>query len=81
MYEIYQLGSDLFEIHSSFYGEQAMRGTRLAILTYAVHTLGFKPMELEMALLDMIKRDHNAAHFGINKTFIYSFPKPEKKAS
>ena len=78
MYELYQLDQDLYQIHSSFEGEQAMEGTILAILTYATHTLGFQPSELELALLDMLHKNHDSAHFGLNRKFIYSFTKAEK---
>ena len=50
----------------------------LAIGTYMVSQLGFKPVELEAALLDMLEQDRDAAHFGIMKTFIYSFNKDDK---
>jgi hypothetical protein len=78
MYEIYKLSEDLYQIHSSFSNEQAMEGTRIAILTYATHILGFKPDELETGLLDMLKLNRDSAHFGINRMFIYSFNKSEK---
>jgi hypothetical protein len=58
-----------------------MEGTLLAILTYAVYTLGFDIKELEIALFEMLERDMDGAHFGINRTFIYAFNKNEKKVS
>lgn len=79
MYEIYKLDNGLYQIHSSFYGEKAMEGTLLAILTYAAHTLNFDPNELEFALVDMLQKDKDSAHFGINRTFIYSFNKRDKQ--
>ena len=79
MYEIYKLDHDLYQIHSSFRTEQAMEGTLLAILTYAVQVLGFSASELEAALLDMNEKDHDAAHFGINRGFIFSFNRASKR--
>ncbi len=79
MYEIYKVNEDLYQVHSTFEGRVSMEGTCLAILTYCVHTLGFNANELEFALLDLIKNDHDAAHFGVNRTFIYSFNRNEKR--
>jgi len=78
MYELYQLNQNLYQIHSSEPYHNAMEGTMLAIGTYMVSQLGFKPVELEAALLDMLEQDRDAAHFGIMKTFIYSFNKDDK---
>ncbi len=76
MYELYKLNEDLYQIHSSFAGEQSMEGTLIGVLTYCVHVLGFKPDELEYALLDMLKND--SSQFGINRMFIYSFNRNRK---
>lgn len=79
MYEIYKLDNDLYQVHSTFTGVKSMEGTLLAILTYCTHVLGFNPSELEYALLNMIETENDAAQFGINRDFIYSFSR--KKAS
>lgn len=79
MYEIYKLENDLYQIHSSFRGDKAMEGTLLAILTYATHKLDFAIEELEFAILDMHNRDTDGSHFGINKTFLYSFNRSLRK--
>jgi hypothetical protein len=79
MYELYKLNDDLYQIHSTFRGEQSMEGTLTGIITYASRTLGFKIEELECALLDMLNRDTDAAHFGINRIFIFSFNRSERK--
>jgi hypothetical protein len=76
MYEIYK-NQDLYQIHSNLSGFAAKECSFLALLTYT-HSLGFKPDELQAALLDMLNKDHDSANFGINKTFIYSFNKREK---
>jgi len=78
MYNLYKLGDDLYEIHSSF-GETAMQGTLLAILTYATHNLKFDPDELQQALLNMLETDMDSAQFGINRTFIFAFNKDTKR--
>lgn len=81
MYNLYQVNQDHYEIHSSFSNEKAMEGTLLAILTYAVYTLGFDINQLEIALFEMLDREMDAAHFGINRTFIYAFNRSERKIS
>ena len=78
MYEIYKLNEDLYQIHSSFANEKAMEGTLAAIIVYASTALGFDIDELEYAFLNMIENDTDSAHFGVNRTFIYSFNKKEK---
>ena len=78
MYMLYKVTEDIYEIHSSFHGEQAMQGALIAVLVYATHTLGFKTEELQRALLDMLDKDNDAANFGINRTFIFSFNKKRK---
>ena len=80
MYNLYRLNDDLYQIHSSFIGEGAKEGTLLAILTYATHFLKFNPDELEFALLQMLKNEDDAAQFGINRTFLFTFNRKTKKA-
>lgn len=79
MYNLYQIRHNHYEIHSSYSNEKAMEGTLLAILTYATYTLGFDINQLEIALLEMLERDMDGAHFGINRTFIYAFNRSERK--
>lgn len=78
MYEIYKFGEDLYQVHSTFGGNKSMEGSLLAILTHCVYNLGFDPDELQDALLDMINTEKDAANFGINRRFIYSFSRKEK---
>ena len=78
MYELYKLGDDLYQIHSTFYGEKAMEGNLASIMTYAVKFLQFDINELEVALVDMLQNDKDAANFGINRMFIYSFNRSTK---
>jgi len=80
MYNLYKLEENRYQIHSSRPEVKAMDGTLLAILTYCTYALGFKTYELETALLDMLNNDKNASHFGVNRTFIYSFDRKTKKA-
>lgn len=79
MYELYKIEENLYQIHSKNFGQQSMEGTLLAVLTYAVYSLGFQTSELELALLDMNDLDYDGAYFGINRSFIYSFDRKNKK--
>ena len=76
MYEIYKINNS-YQIHSNLSGFHAKEGTLLALLTYT-HALGFAPNELQAAFLDMIDKDHDSCHFGINRMFIYSFNRADK---
>ncbi len=75
MYELYQIQDNLYQVHSY---EEAIEGTLLAIGTYWVYSLGFNPVELEAALLDMIRQDKDSAHFDSRGNFVYSFIKSQK---
>lgn len=79
MYNLYKLDEDLYQIHSSFYGEKAMEGTLVAIVTYMVTNLLFTVDEIECAVMAMHHEDMDAAHFGVNRTFIYPFNRNPKK--
>jgi hypothetical protein len=81
MYELYKISDDKYEIHSSFNDVQAMEGTFVAIFVYMTEYLKFFPDEVEYAMVEMIRKDHNAAHFGVNKMFIFSFNRSKKKVA
>jgi hypothetical protein len=77
MLELYKLGPDSYWVHSN--GSWIdFEGTQLEVLVYCTSALKMQPDELQAALLDMIKKDHDSANFGINRTFIYSFNRDEK---
>ena len=78
MYNIYKLDNGLYQIHTPP-NQPSLEGPLLAILTHATFNLGFDPDELEYALLVMINEEKDAAHFGINRTFIYPFNRKDKK--
>ncbi len=71
MYNLIEIGKDRYQMHSRY--NPAREGSLLEVLTYSVHVLGLSPNELEMALLDMLDNDNDAANFGLNKTFIFSY--------
>lgn len=78
MYEIYKLSDDLYQVHSSVRGVTAMEGSMVAIVTYMVTILKFEIDEIEFALVDMLQKDNDAAHFGMFGGFIYSFKRVAK---
>ena len=72
-YQLYDLGHD-WQIKSS---RKTFTGTLKQVCTYAVLELGFSMNELEVAIMEMHKEFHNAAEFGMYRTFIYTFDKEE----
>lgn len=53
----------------------ALKGNFREIVIYAVVKLGFNISEIDEAIKDMYETGTNAAHFGSNRSFIYSFEK------
>lgn len=74
-------GFDLYEIYPNqwmLHDKTDMRvynGTLVEIGKFAVQTFGFELSEIEFAIKEMYKRDHNGSHFGMNRTFIFTFKK------
>lgn len=50
-------------------------GTFKKVVLSAVRLLGMPLEEISFAVKCMLDKDHNAAHFGVNGTFIFSFRK------
>ena len=48
-------------------------GTLKEVGLFMVREIGFSMPQLEMALNAMADENHNAAHFGVFKKFIYSY--------
>ena len=80
MYKIFKIDEDTYQIHSSF-GEKSMEGTRLSIMVYAIHVLGFKAEDIEIGMLDLIRTDNDALDYGINRTFLFSYKRKDKRAA
>ena len=81
MYEIYKIDENLYQVHSSFKGVSAREGTLYSIYKYCVHILGFDPDELEVALTEMVWNENDSCHFGVNRIFMWSFNRSEKKVA
>jgi hypothetical protein len=50
-------------------------GNLREVLSYMINKLNFDLHEIEDALLQMTQREHNAAHFGTFKAFLFTFNK------
>lgn len=48
-------------------------GTFKETILFAATRFGFAIEEIEIAIQEMVAFNHNAVHFGMNKTFIYTF--------
>ena len=73
-YNLYFLGSN-WELHSP---TGIFTGNLKSVCTYAVNVLGFQFKELDLAVNEMEKQFHNAAEFGIYKSFIFTFERGER---
>lgn len=69
MYRVRSLKNGTFQFHMQ--NGPAFVGSRLAITTTAVD-FGVDADELEFALAEMVKLDHDYAEFGIYGTFLFS---------
>jgi hypothetical protein len=54
-------------------GDTAFKGTFREVYLFSIYRIGFKPEDLDEAILDMANLGHNAAHFGAFKKYIYPF--------
>jgi len=72
-YQLLNLGSH-WELHSS---RGIFKGDFKKVCTYAIVELGFPMKELETAFTEMDEHFHNAAEFGIYKSFMFTFEKEE----
>lgn len=50
-------------------------GTFKKVVKHAVIKMGFSLVEIEVAVDEMLKKGHNAAHFGMSRGFISTFNK------
>ncbi len=73
-YQLFSLGPK-WELHTP---SGIVSGTLHQICNYAVLRLGFKITEIEFAVIEMEKQFHDAAEFGIYKSFIFTFDRSEK---
>lgn len=72
-YDLYEVANDQWALHVK--GGAAFVGTFRKVITHAVTHLNFKIEEIEFATKEMIKQEHNAAHFGMYRGFLFTFKK------
>lgn len=51
------------------------KGTATQVMNHAVLELGFDKEEIELGMAEMTKRLHNAAEYGMFKSFMWSYNK------
>lgn len=49
------------------------KGTATQVMNHAVLELGFDKEEIELGMAEMAKRLHNAAEYGMFKSFMWSY--------
>jgi len=76
MYEVYKFDNE-WQVHTSYDGAYA--GSFKEIMKFCMKEIRVPAYELEAAVATMEQNGHNAIHFGVNRTFIYSFTKYLKK--
>jgi hypothetical protein len=76
MYEI-RYRDNKWEVHTQ--GQGAYEGSMLGIIMFCVIKLGFTYEDIREGIEEMTWNDHDTAHFGIYRTFIYSYNQSEKK--
>jgi hypothetical protein len=75
-YDLYEVSEDHWALNVK--GGAIFVGTFKKVVIYAVLRLGFKLEEIEYATREMINKDHNGAHFGMYRGFIFTFQKEFK---
>ena len=70
-YDIVNLGNDQWLLDVK--GVRKYHGTIDELIEFCTKKYGFEINDLEFAVDMMVSSNHNAAHFGVYRTFIYSF--------
>jgi len=74
-YQLVDLGTGSWQIRTP---KGIFTGNLRQVCTYSVLELGFTFKELEIGVIEMEKHFHNAAEFGIFKSFMWSYDLNEK---
>lgn len=77
-YDLYEIGLDEWIIDVK--GGSLFAGSFKQVVKHAVLNMGFEFSEIEAAIHEMTKKKHNGAHFGMRRTFIFTFQKDFKNA-
>lgn len=73
--DLYQPFPELNQWVVDFKNGIRYHGTFQEVVSYLVFKQGFNTHEVDDAVFIMLEKDHNAIHFGMYKTFIFSFDK------
>jgi hypothetical protein len=74
-YDLYQPFPELNQWVIDLKNGQAYHGKFNEVVSYMVSNLDFYFQDIEIAVKEMTDKWNNCAHFGINRTFIFSFNK------
>lgn len=81
MYELFCPSVDMihgeWQIHTKYSG--AFAGDFMSIISYCIQRLEISKEDLDVAVQEMCKNNHNCAHFGIYRHFMYTYNRGEKK--
>jgi hypothetical protein len=75
-YDLYEASYTHWAIHTK--DGPVFVGSFKDVATHMVSQLGFKLDEIEYAVKTMIEKNHNGAHFGMYRGFIFTFQKEFK---
>jgi hypothetical protein len=82
MFELYCPSVDMihgeWQIHTKHDG--AFAGNFTAIIAHCIKKLEISKEDLDVAVQEMCKNNHNCAQFGIYRHFIYTYNREQKKA-
>jgi len=81
MFELFCPAVDMihgeWQIHTKHNG--AFAGNFTAIIAHCIRNLEIEQSELDVAVQEMCKKNHNCAHFGMFKSFLFTYNRGEKK--
>jgi len=75
-YDLYEVSRDHWAIHVK--EGPVYVGSFKKVVKHCVLRLGFDLEEIKVAVDEMLKYNHNGAHFGMYRGFIYTFEKEFK---
>jgi hypothetical protein len=75
-YDLYEVSDNCWAIHIK--GGKLFIGTFKEVVTACVTKLGFELEEFEFATKEMIDKGHNGAHFGMYRSFMFTFQREFK---
>lgn len=73
MAKLYKKANGELEIHT--YSNGAFEGPRQAMIQLCVETLNMSPEGISDALREMDINGHDGAEFGVNGTYMFTFPR------